>query len=125
MARKAKEKGKTATYAEMAKKTAEKPTFFASLECSLALPPGMPNKRIPNTNEKHSFFVDLTSTDATEEEIANVMPAFGIIGIKYRPDLKVVEFVCENEETAKQGAKARYDIEGRKSFRGILPRHKS
>src|SRR6185436_5505532 len=113
MARKAKDKGKTATYADMAKKTAEKPSFFANLECSLTLPPGMPNKRIPNTNEKHSFFVDLLAADVTEEEVANAVTFPGVIGFKYRPDLKVVEFVCEDEDTARTGGILTYEINGK------------
>ena len=124
MAKKAKEKSKQLSYAEMAKKAEGELTFFARTVCTLKPPPNAPNKRIPNTNEKYSFFVDLTSTDATEEEVANCMPANGIQGVKYRPDLRVVEFVCANEETAKVGAQKLYQPEGKKAFSGIYPRHK-
>ena len=61
---------KVASYAEVAKTAVGKKSFFDSAVCNLTLPPNVPHKRIPNTNEAFSFFVDLNSTNATEEEVA-------------------------------------------------------
>src|SRR6185312_7126478 len=108
---------------EKAKKAAKKP-FFEATECLLKAPLSLPTKQIPNTNEKLSFFINLDSTDATQEEIADVMP-LGIVGVKPRLDLKVVEFVCADEDTVRKATTTPFQVKDRKPFYGILPRHLS
>ena len=114
---------KAVSYAEMAKKTTEK-AYFGETECALRTPPNLPTKQIPNTNEEFSFFVNLDMTDATQEEIANVMPN-GVIGVVPRLDLKTVEFICADEATIKQATSVAFQVKDRKPFFGILPRHLS
>jgi hypothetical protein len=112
---------KVVSYAKIAKKATEKP-FFEATECSLKTPPHLPSRQIPNTNEKFSFFINLDNTDATQEEIANVIPN-GVVGVIPRPDLRVIEFVCENEDTVRAATTNPFQVKDRKPFHGILPRH--
>jgi hypothetical protein len=114
---------KAVSYAEMAKKTTKK-AYFEETECALKTPPNLPTKQIPNTNEEFSFFVNLDMTDATQEEIANVMPN-GVIGVVPRLDLKTVEFICADEATVKKATTTAFQVKDRKPFFGILPRHLS
>src|SRR5437764_6473317 len=114
---------KVASYAGIAQKAAEKP-FFEATECTLKTPPNLPTKQIPNTNEEFSFFVNLDMMDATQEEIANVMPN-GVIGVVPQLDLKTVEFICADEATVKQATSVAFQFKDKKPFFGILPRHLS
>src|SRR5207244_12082320 len=84
----------TKSFADIVKGTVEKPDFFDSAVSEIHLPPSYPNKRIPNTKEQHSFFVDLLSTDATQTQVADVMPVDSIVGVNHHRNLKVVAFVC-------------------------------
>jgi hypothetical protein len=111
-----------ASYAKIAKKAIEKP-YFEATECSLKIPPHLPTRQIPNTNEEFSFFVSLSSTDATQQEIANVMPN-GVVGVIPRLDLDIVEFVCRDEDTVTAATTTPFQVEGKKPFYGILPRHR-
>ena len=115
---------KVLSYAEITKKTVEKKSFFESAVCNIALPANAPHKHIPNTNEKFSFFVDLSSTNATEEEVANALPTKDIIGVNVRSDLRVVECICKDEEAFEEAIARTYDVKGKKSFVAIIPRHK-
>src|SRR5437016_14272485 len=107
------------SFAEVAKGTVEKLNFFDSAVSDIKLPPSYPHKRIPNTKEHFSFFVDLQSTDATQTEVADTMPTSGIIGVNPRRSLQVVEFVCEDEDTQKAMLETTFHVEGkdRKSTR--------
>jgi len=111
------------SFAEVAKGTVEKPDFFDSAVSDIKLPPSYPHKRIPNTKERFSFFVDLQSTDATQTEVADAMPTSGIIGVNPRRSLQVVEFVCEDEDTQKAMLETTFHVEGKRSFLAIMPRH--
>jgi len=114
---------KAFSYAEMAKKPAEK-AYFEVTECALKTPPNLPSKQIPKTNEKFSFFVSLDSTDASQKEIADVMPA-GVIGVVPRLDLKTIEFICANRDTVSEATTTPFQVKDRKPFFGILPHHLS
>src|SRR5690349_19290777 len=116
----AKNTSNKSSYAEMAKKTPKK-AYFEVTECALKTPPNLPTKQIPNTNEKLSFFVSLDSMDATQKEIAEIMPN-GVIGVIPRLDLKTVEFVCADKETVKKATSEPFEVKDRKPFYGILPR---
>src|SRR5437016_8037526 len=59
----------TRTYASAVAGVTEKSIFSTLAKCQLKKPRNMPNARIPNTTETHSFFIDLKSTDASEEEV--------------------------------------------------------
>jgi hypothetical protein len=123
MANTASNSTKNKTFAEVAKGTVEKLDFFDSAASQITLPPSYPNKRIPNTREQHSFFVDLLSTDATQTEIANVMPVDSIVGVNPHRNLKVVEFVCISAAAQEAAFTTAFTVNGKKSFVAIKPRH--
>ena len=54
-AKKKPKKPASLSYAEAAKTAVGKKGFFDSAVCNLQLPPNVPHKRIPNTNEAFSF----------------------------------------------------------------------
>src|SRR5580765_6567442 len=116
---------KKKTYATAVVGIEEKNDFFTLAKCTLRRPPGLPNGRIPNTKEVNSFFVDLKSTNATNEEVLNAINTAGIVGANVRDDLWVIEFVCENEAAVKKAMKTPFAVEGKQSFEAILPRHKT
>ena len=111
------------SFAEAVKGTVEKPDFFDSAVSEIHLPPSYPNKRIPNTKEQHSFFVDLLSTDATQTQVADVMPVDSIVGVNHHRNLKVVEFVCIDAAAQQAALKTTFTVEGKKPFVAITPRH--
>ena len=114
---------KSKSFAEVVKGTVEKPDFFDSAVSEIHLPPSYPNKRIPNTKELHSFFVDLLSTDATQTQVADAMPVDSIVGVNYHRNLKVVEFVCTDAAAQEAVLKTTFTVEGKKPFVAIKPRH--
>jgi len=116
---------KKKTYATAVVGIEEKNDFFTLAKCTLRRPPGLPNGRIPNTKEVNSFFVDLKSTDATNEEVLNAINTAGIVGANVRDDLWVIEFVCESEAAVKKAMTTPFAVEGKQSFEAILPRHKT
>src|SRR5438128_7556593 len=85
----------------------------------------MPHARIPNTNEKHSFFIDLKSTDASEEEVLAALTLNGIVGAHSRDDLWVVKLICKSNAVVEVAMNTVFNIEGKKPVEAILPRHKT
>src|SRR5438128_1160486 len=85
----------------------------------------MPHARIPNTDEKHSFFIDLKSTDASEEEVLAAITLDGIVGVHSRDDRWVVEFMCKNDAVVEAAIKTPFLIKDRKPVEAIWPRHKT
>src|SRR5437016_14129614 len=116
---------KKKTYATAVVGIEEKNDFFTLAKCTLRRPPGLPNGRIPNTPEANSFFVDLKSTDATNEEVLNAINTAGIIGANVRDDLWVIEFVCKNGEAVQKAMETVFTVEGKTPFVAITPRHKT
>ena len=116
---------KKKSYASAVVGIEEKNDFFTLAVCNLRRPPGQPNGRIPNTTETNSFFVDLKSTDASNEEVLNAINTAGIVGANVRDDLWVIEFVCKDEAAVKTAMKTPFTVEGKKPFEAILPRHKA
>src|SRR5437016_1661128 len=114
---------KSKSFAEVVKGTVEKPDFFDSTVSEIHLPPSYPNKRIPNTKESHSFFIDLLATDATQTEVADAMPIDSIVGVNYHRNLKVVEFVCTDAAAQETVLKTTFTVKGKKPFVAIKPRH--
>jgi hypothetical protein len=111
------------SYAGVVRGEGVKSKFFATTVCDIKIPRSMPNKRIPNTTENFSFFLDLMNIKATEEEIANAITLDGVIGAKYRQDLNVVEFVCADEETQKKALATTFEVKDKCRFIAIAPRH--
>src|SRR5438094_9691099 len=116
---------KKKSYASAVVGIKEKNDFFTLAECNLRCPLGQPNGCIPNTTETNSFFVDLKSTDASNEEVLNAINTAGIVGANVRDDLWVIEFVCKDEAAVKLAMKTPFTVEGKKPFEAILPRHKA
>src|SRR5437016_1607615 len=95
-------------------------------------PPWYPGKGIPNTNLEHSFFVDLTTTSCTQEEVADAMPS-SIFSVVPRLDIVtpagaggviIIEFACD-ERTVEDIKTTPFIVPNmQKTFFGILPQHK-
>ena len=115
----------TRTYASAVAGVTEKSIFSTLAKCQLKKPRNMPNARIPNTTETHSFFIDLKSTDASEEEVLAAITLDGIVGAIPRDDLWVVELVCESDAVVEAAMSTVFTIEGKKPVEAILPRHKT
>jgi hypothetical protein len=98
---------------------------FAKTTCTLKPPPAYPTKRIPATKRKHSFFLDLKSTDATDAEVITVIEQMTKIkGMKYRHDLSVVEIIFSSD-TDRNGNIRKYDIPNKQPLFPIAPRHEA
>src|SRR5437879_6982892 len=121
----AKKRKKTKYYARAGREVDENNDFFTLAVCKLKHLKNMPNGRIPNTTEANSFFVDLKSTNATNEEVLNAINMAGIIGANVRDDLWVIEFVCKNEEAVQKAMETVFAVEGKTPFVAITPRHKT
>ena len=115
----------TRTYASAVKNVAEKSIFSTLAKCQLKSPRNMPHARIPNTNEQHSFFIDLKSTDASEEEVLAALTLDGIVGAHSRDDLWVVELICKDDTVVEHAMTTPFLIEGKKPVEAIWPRHKT
>ena len=113
------------SYVAAVKAEAVKSNFAALAVCHLKQPPNLPHKRIPNTKEPFSFFIDYDSTDATEEEMLNAVTINGISGTIIRDDLRVVEFVCESEDVVDTALATTFIVPNKKAFVAIMPRHKA
>jgi hypothetical protein len=116
---------KVRTYASAVAGVTEKSIFSSLAKCQLKPPRHMPNARIPKTNEQHSFFIDLKSTDAKEEEVLAAITLGGIIGAHSRDDLWVVELICESDAVVEAAMNTVFHIEGKKPVEAIMPRHKT
>src|SRR5437660_11962551 len=113
------------SYAAVAKAEREKSNFAALAVCRLKPPSNLPHKYIPNTKELYSFFVDLETTDASETEVLNAINIAGIVGANARDDLRVIEFVCENEAAIETAMTTTFTPEGKRPFVAISPCHKT
>src|SRR5438128_49052 len=116
---------KVRTYASAVAGVTEKSIFSSLAKCQLKSPRNMPHARIPNTTEQHSFFIDLKSTDASEEEVLAAITLDGIVGAIPRDDLWVVELICKNDAVVEAAMNSVFRIEGKKQVEAIMPRHKT
>src|SRR5438128_4268406 len=116
---------KVRTYASAVAGVTEKSIFSSLAKCTLKSPRHMPHARIPNTTEQHSFFIDLKSTDASEEEVLAALTLDGIVGAHSRDDLWVVKLICESDAVVEAGMTTVFNIEGKKPVEAIWPRHKT
>src|SRR5438128_7307149 len=121
----AKKRKKLKSYASAVRGVEEKNDFFTLAKCNLKQPEHMPNGRIPNTTEAHSFFVDLKSTNATNTEVLNAINTAGIVGANVRDDLWVIEFVCKDDASVELAMNTTFTVEGKTPFVAIYPRHKT
>src|SRR5438128_8103371 len=113
------------SYAAVAKAEQEKSNFAVLAVCRLKPPSNLPHKYIPNTKELYSSFIDLETTDASETEVLNAINVAGIVGANTRDDLRVIEFVCEDEAAMETAMITTFKPEGKRPFMAILPRHKT
>src|SRR5438128_689125 len=116
---------KLRTYASAVAGVTEQSIISSLAKCTPEMPRNMPHARIPNTTEEHSFFIDLKSTDASEEEVLNAITLDGIIGAHSRDDLWVVEFICKDDNTVQAAKHTRFLIPDKKHVEAIMPRHKT
>jgi hypothetical protein len=125
MAKKAKQKAVNKhekSYANAAKGV-KTPSVFAKTTCVLKMPPAYPNRRIPTTKEKNSFFLDLKATDASDKEVAEALTTMeNVCGVSYRDDLRTVEVIFTNINARNDNAKKQIVIEGKKPLFPMLPR---
>ena len=112
---------KQRSYAAAVKAEEEKSNFAALAVCCLKQPPNLPHKRIPNTKESFSFFIDKDSTDATEAEMLDAVTIDRISGTIIRDDLRVVEFVCESEDVVDTALATTFNVPDKKPFVAIMP----
>src|SRR5438132_9723672 len=112
---------KVRTYASAVAGVTEKSIFSSLAKCTLKPPRHMPHARIPNTTEKHSFFIDLKSMDASEEEVLAAITLDGIVRAIPQDDLWVVELVCKSNAVVEVAMSTVFTIEGKKSVEAILP----
>src|SRR5438128_7851601 len=117
--------GNRRSYAAVAKAEREKSNFAALAVCRLKPPSNLPHKYIPNTKELYSFFIDFETTNASETEVLNAINIAGIVGANARDDLRVIEFVCENEAALETAMTTTFKPEGKQPFVAIMPRHKT
>ena len=114
MANRAKQQpNKQKTFASVVAGVNGKNDFFSLAECNIKRPNNMPNRRIPNTKEEYSFFIDVKSTNATNAEVLNAINVAGIVGANVRDDLWVIDFVCENEAAYNLAMQTTFIIEGK------------
>src|SRR5438128_502433 len=113
------------SYASAVVGVTEKSQFAELAVCHLNVPKNLPNKRIPNTKEEYSFFVDRLSTNASEEEIIAAVNTAGIVGANIRDDLNVIEFVCNNAISVEAAMATVFKVKGKQEFVAIMPRHKT
>src|SRR5438128_555847 len=121
----AKKRKKPKSYASAVRGVEEKNDFFTLAKCNLKQPEHMPNGHIPNTNEAHSFFVDLKSTNATNTEVLNAINTAGIVRANVRDDLWVIEFVCKDDASVETAMNTTFTVEGKTPVLAIYPRHKT
>src|SRR5438128_2682847 len=117
----AKKRKKPKSYASAVAGALEKNDFFTLAVCNLKRQDHMPNGRIPNTTEAHSFFVDLKSTDATNAEVLNAINTAGIVGANVRDDLWVIEFVCKDNTSVETAMNTVFTVEGKNPLWRLLP----
>src|SRR5437660_9802415 len=115
----------TRTCASAVAGVTEKSIFSMLTKCQLKKPRNMPNARIPNTTETHSFFIDLKSTDASEEEVLAAITLDSIVGAIPRDDLWVVELVCESDAVVEAAMSTVFAIEGKKPVEAIWPQQQT
>ena len=74
-------------------------TPFAQTECKLRIPAGHPGRKIPETKEETSFFINLESGNATDSEVFEALQKVKQVrSVLYRDDLRVVECICTTED---------------------------
>src|SRR5437016_3823272 len=74
-------------------------TPFAQTECKLKIPPGHPGRKIPETEEEKSFFINLESGNATDIEVFEALQKCNQLRtVLYRDDLRVVECICRTKK---------------------------
>src|SRR5438128_12420531 len=105
----------TRTYASAVAGVTEKSIFSMLAKCQLKKPRNMPNARIPNTTETHSFFIDLKSMDASEEEVLAAITLDGIVRAITQDDLWIVKLVCYSHAVGESAMSTGSSVHAKKS----------
>src|SRR5580765_8831510 len=99
-------------------------TPFAQTECKLKIPPGHPGRKIPETKEEKSFFIDLESGNATDIEVFEALQKVKQVrSVLYRDDLRVVECICTTKEERDHLVGSDIPIQNKQPIRPLKPRH--
>src|SRR5438128_1563325 len=99
-------------------------TPFAQMECTLKILPGHPGRKIPETKEESSFFINLESGNATDYEVFEALQKIKQIrSVLYRDDLRVVECICISKEERDRLVRSEIPIQDKQPVRPQLPRH--
>ncbi|CAG8621178.1 3108_t:CDS:1, partial [Paraglomus occultum] len=77
--------------------TDNKNLLFARSECSVSLTKYLPTVKTPAPSGKFPVFFNLSSTQASHEEIAAALPP-GILGVNWRADMNILEVDVQTEE---------------------------
>src|SRR5438128_1433949 len=99
-------------------------TPFVQMECKLKIPPGHPGRKIPETKEEKSFFINLESGNATDIEIFEALQKVKQVrSVLYRDDLRVVECICTTKEERDHLVGSDIPIQNKQPIRPLKPRH--
>jgi len=99
-------------------------TPFAQTECKLKIPPGHPGRKIPETKEEKSFFINLESGNATDIEVFEALQKVKQVrSVLYRDDLRVVECICTTKEERDHLVGSDIPIQNKQPIRPLKPRH--
>src|SRR5438128_46740 len=99
-------------------------TPFAQTECKLKIPPGHPGRKIPETKEEKSFFINLESGNATDIEVFEALQKVKQVrSVLYRDDLRVVECICTTMEERDHLVGSDIPIQNKQLIRPLKPRH--
>src|SRR5437016_8838827 len=99
-------------------------TPFAQMECKLKILPGHPGRKIPETKEEKSFFINLESGNATDIEVFEALQKVKQVrSVLYRDDLRVVECICTTKEERDHLVGSDIPIQNKQPIRPLKPRH--
>src|SRR5438128_476203 len=99
-------------------------TLFAQTECKLKIPPGHPGRKIPETKEEKSFFINLESGNAMDIEVFEALQKVKQVrSVLYRDDLRVVECICTTKEERDHLVGSDIPIQNKQPIRPLKPRH--
>jgi hypothetical protein len=88
------------TWAKVVEQSSTAPTdkkLFAQSVCTVSLANYLPKIKTPSPSGKFPVFFDLTSTQASHDEIANALPP-GILGVHWRADMNILEVDVQTKE---------------------------
>src|SRR5437879_6623579 len=99
-------------------------TPLAQTECDFKIPSGHPGRKIPETEEENSFFINLESGNATDIEVFTALQRYNQIRtVLYRDDLRVVECICRTKKEREAFLENVIPVPNKEPLKPITPRH--